>query len=454
MSASQLDVDSSSSRRQPLDSQKNAGADMSMMAFVQPGCPSRFAYQNEHRIKGLNVETLARVFLPTPSWLSTPEYAAIRSDTDSPSTCIFLSLNISIYNQQIIPSEWTEQWFFMVGRVHPFALTWEIERRDGLESEDDNITEYTVPALIVRDHSCQPVFPRTLNSADAFPTIQPIVTFTGPVIGSGRDLLHGNSAAALDDSQLRCCGFVQLSTYICPGIPGKTPFKGFHPFQVFVIFPIHANPWTSLCKKMTERGDSQFQPNALFTCTGKIAGLLDHQIMTHAPAFDQDYIFIVVPDTWTFLDRAMSNQASATLLPTTPKGTVGNPSDYSDALARFTSTKKRKAAQSPASPTPPASSPVHPHILTSSRSLPDPYQTPTKRPRLSPETSTIITACDDQDSPKSDTSSFPSPEDPAGSEMDTEPVNRPGTSVSGSIRPPTSISSRPLRARRPPKNIL
>ncbi|KAM4064177.1 hypothetical protein HRG_007180 [Hirsutella rhossiliensis] len=242
MSASQLNVDTSSSPRQPLDSQKNAGADMSMMAFVQPGCPSRFAYQNEHRVKGLNAETLARVFLPTPSWLSTPEYAAIRSDPDNPSTCIFLSLNISIYNQQIIPSEWTEQWFFMVGRVHPFALTWEIERRDSFESEDDNITEYTIPALIVRDHSYQPVIPRTLGSADAFPAIQPIVSFTGPVIGSGRDLLHGNSAAALDDTQLSCCGFVQLSTFICPGIPGKTPFKGFHPFQLFVIFPIHANP--------------------------------------------------------------------------------------------------------------------------------------------------------------------------------------------------------------------
>ncbi|XP_044714720.1 uncharacterized protein HRG_11755 [Hirsutella rhossiliensis] len=275
------------------------------MAFVQPGCPARFAYQNEHRVKGLNAETLARVFLPTPSWL----------------------LNISIYNQQIISSEWTEQWFFMVGRVHPFALTWEIERRDGLESDDDNITEYTVPALIVRDHSYQP-------SVDTFPTIQPIVSFTGPVIGSGRDLLHGNSAAALDDTQLSCCGFVQLSTFICPGIPGKTPFKGFHPFQVFVIFPIHANPWTSLCKKMTERRDSQFQSNTLFTCTGKIAGLLDHQIMKHAPAFDQDYIFIVVPDTWTFHDKAMSDQASATqLLPTTPKSAVGNPSDYSVALA-------------------------------------------------------------------------------------------------------------------------
>ncbi|KAM4063260.1 hypothetical protein HRG_010194 [Hirsutella rhossiliensis] len=302
----------------------------------------------------------------------------------------------------------------MVGRVHPFALTWEIERRDGLESVDDNITEYTVPALIVRDHSYQPVVTRTLNSVDAFPTIQPIVSFTGPVIGSGRDLLHGNSAAALDDSQLRCCGF-----------------------------------------KMTERHDSQFQPNALFTCTGKITGLLDHQIMKHVPAFDQDYIFIVVPDTWTFLDRAMSNQVSATqLLPTTPKGTVGNPSDYSDELARFTSTKKRKAAQSPAFPTSPASSPVDPLILTSSRSLPDLYQTHTKRPRLSPETSTIITACDDQDSAQSGTSSFLSPEDPAESETDTEPFNHPGTSASGSIRPPASISSRPLRARRPPKNFL
>ncbi|XP_044717329.1 uncharacterized protein HRG_08837 [Hirsutella rhossiliensis] len=327
------------------------------MAFVQPGCPARFAYQNEHRVKGLNAETLARVFLPTPSWLSTPEYAAIRSDTGNPSTCIFFSLNISIYNQQIISSEWTEQWFFM--------------------SDDDNITEYTVPALIVRDHSYQPIVTRTLSSVDTFPTIQPIVSFTGPVIGSGRDLLHGNSAAALDDTQLSCCGF-----------------------------------------KMTERRDSQFQSNTLFTCTGKIAGLLDHQIMKHAPAFDQDYIFIVVPDTWTFHDKAMSDQASATqLLPTTPK---------SASIL----------------------------MLASSRSLPDPYQTPTKRPRLSPETSTIITDCDGQDSPKSDTSSFLSPEDPAESETDTEQVNHQDTSASGSIRPPASISSRPLRARRPPKNIL
>jgi hypothetical protein len=30
-----------------------------------------------------------------------------------------------------------------------------------------------------------------------------------------------------------------------PGNASKTPFRGFHPFQVFIIFPIHANPWSS-----------------------------------------------------------------------------------------------------------------------------------------------------------------------------------------------------------------
>ncbi|KAH7110646.1 hypothetical protein B0J13DRAFT_577645, partial [Dactylonectria estremocensis] len=80
----------------------------------------------------------------------------------------------------------------------------------------------------------------------------------------------------LDDVQLKCCGFVQLTTFLAPGNPDKTPYRGFHPFQVFVIFPIRANPWASLCKKMAERRDTQFQSNVLLTCTGKVAGLLGH----------------------------------------------------------------------------------------------------------------------------------------------------------------------------------
>ncbi|KAF2649658.1 hypothetical protein K491DRAFT_583359, partial [Lophiostoma macrostomum CBS 122681] len=121
-----------------------------------------------------------------------------------------------------------------------------------------------------------------------FLAMPPIVSFAGPILGSGLTLLHGQSTSGLDDTQRKCCGFIQLSTYIAPGNPNKTPFKGFHPFQVFAIFPIHVNPWTSLCKRMADRSDTQFQPNTIFT----------------------DCVFIVVPDTWHFYDKAALESVS------------------------------------------------------------------------------------------------------------------------------------------------
>ncbi|RYC76782.1 hypothetical protein BFJ63_vAg20341, partial [Fusarium oxysporum f. sp. narcissi] len=56
----------------------------------------------------------------------------------------------SVCNQQVAASEWTEQWFFMNGRVHSYALTWEVEQRDGPESDTGAITQYTIPVLIVK----------------------------------------------------------------------------------------------------------------------------------------------------------------------------------------------------------------------------------------------------------------------------------------------------------------
>ncbi|CAI6077744.1 unnamed protein product, partial [Clonostachys chloroleuca] len=270
MSASATTVDGSPQARKPLDSQRGAGGDMSIMFFVQPGCPSRFASADEHRVKGLNAETIARVVLPTPPWLTAPDYSPLRAQPDDSSPSIFFSLNLSIYNQQIDPEDWSNQWFFMAGRVHPFALTWEVNPQDRPEiSADDAFLTYTIPALIVRDQGYQP--------------------FTGNIVGPGHSLLQRELVPALDDVQLRCCGFVQLTTYLAPGNPVKTPFRGFHPFQAFVIFPIRANPWASLCKKMAERRDTHFQNNGLLTCTGKVAGLLDHRLMVQPPGLAQDY---------------------------------------------------------------------------------------------------------------------------------------------------------------------
>ncbi|OAQ57977.1 hypothetical protein VFPFJ_11705 [Purpureocillium lilacinum] len=304
--------------RRPLDSPRGTGGDMSMMFFVQPDCPSRFAHQDDHRVKGLNAETIARILLPPPSWLLSADYAPLRSDAGDAPIPLFFSLNLSIYGQSIVASEWTEEWFFMNGRVHPYALAWEVAQHDGLESDTGGTLLYTMPALIVRDQGYQPILPRLLASSSNFPCVPPVVSFTGPVVGSGQSLLRQGLLPGLDATQLKCCGFVQLSSYLTPGNLDKTPFKGFHPFQVFVIFPIHANPWTILCKKMAERRDSHFQTNIHFTCTGKVAGLLDHRLMVQPPGSDRDYVFIVVPDSWTFLDKATTATTYTALVPTKP----------------------------------------------------------------------------------------------------------------------------------------
>ena len=158
---------------------------------------------------------------------------------------------------------------------------------------------------------------RKFDTTDTFPTVPPIVSFTGLVIGPGRTLLDAEVVPGLGDIQLKCCGFIQLSTYLAPGNPTKTPFKGFHPFQVFVIFPIHAIPWSSLCKRMVERQETHFQPNTLFSCTGKVVGFLDHRVMIHPPQ-RQDYVFTVVPDTWYFHDRTGRDSISTLPAVTTP----------------------------------------------------------------------------------------------------------------------------------------
>ncbi|KAJ3453596.1 hypothetical protein MRS44_017843 [Fusarium solani] len=277
MSSSSPVAHASPHLRKPLDTQRDTGGDMSMMFFAQPDCPFRFAHQDQHRIKGLNAETLASIFLPPPSWLLAAEYASLRSDVDDSPKSIFFSLNLSIYNQPIDASEWVEQWFFMNGRVHPYALAWEVKQLDGLESDAGRTLLYTMPALIVRDQGYQPVLPWPFASMDSFPCVPPVVSFAGTITGPGHSLLRQDLLPGLDPTQLKCCGFIQLSTYLSPGNPDKTQFRGFHPFQVFVIFPIHTNPWAILCKKMAKRRDSQFQPNAQFTCTGKVAGLLDHR---------------------------------------------------------------------------------------------------------------------------------------------------------------------------------
>jgi hypothetical protein len=203
------------------------------------------------------------------------------------------------------------------------------------------------------------------GSVDELPLPSPIVTFMGPILGPGTELLQDdNLISGIDESQRKCCGFVQLSTYITPGDPSKTPFRGFHPFQVFVIFPLHVVPWTFLCEKMAARHNTQFQPNALFSCTGKVVGLLNHNLMVTPPPSPRDHVFIVVPDTWSFPERY-----NHTVLPPPALNTSGKE-------AR-TESLNRSQFMSPSKPTP--------GPLTTPPSNPAQKR---KRPTTTPETGT------------------------------------------------------------------
>ncbi|KAM4063607.1 hypothetical protein HRG_014051 [Hirsutella rhossiliensis] len=277
--------------RKPLGSSKGAGSDMSMMFFAQPDCPARFAHHDEHRIRGLNAEAIARVLLPVPSWLLEADYAPLRAEGDDLGPSLFFSLNLSIYGQPIVDTDWSEQWFFMSGRVHPYALAWEVERRDGLEAGPDDTVLYTVPALIVRDQGYQPVLPRSLASGGQFPSTPPVVSFHGVIAGPGLDLLRGDFLPGLGPDQLRCCGFVRLTTYITPGLPDRIPLRATTP----------------------SRPNSSFLPGVPLPALER-SSAFSTTVLCSAPGSERDYVFIVVPDSWNFVDRP-SAAASASASP-------------------------------------------------------------------------------------------------------------------------------------------
>ena len=59
-----------------------------------------------------------------------------------------------MYQQTLVASEWEDIWFFIYGRVHPYTLTWEVKLDDSQATGDD-LANYTIPALIVRDQGYQ-----------------------------------------------------------------------------------------------------------------------------------------------------------------------------------------------------------------------------------------------------------------------------------------------------------
>lgn len=144
--------------RVTLDSQGSSIGPMTMMCFTRLQLLKRFSSPEKQQVKGLNYETIISVHIPQPAWINNTEYTALQpqnTDDSDDANCANFSLNLSIYNQTVTPSDWNDMWFFLSGQVHPYALTWEVEADDNTESNSE-VFNYTIAPFIVRDLGYQP----------------------------------------------------------------------------------------------------------------------------------------------------------------------------------------------------------------------------------------------------------------------------------------------------------
>ncbi|KAH6955650.1 hypothetical protein BKA56DRAFT_681438 [Ilyonectria sp. MPI-CAGE-AT-0026] len=103
------------------------------------------------------MKLLAGFFFPPPPYMTLPEYSVLRPEgSRSPDPLpIYFSLNLSVYNQQIVESEWQNQWFHFTGKVHPYALEWVLREPDVFGDEDGDGEVYKVPVVLIRDFGYQ-----------------------------------------------------------------------------------------------------------------------------------------------------------------------------------------------------------------------------------------------------------------------------------------------------------
>jgi hypothetical protein len=77
----------------------------------------------------------------------------------------------------------------------------------------------------------------------------------------------------------------------------------------------------------------------MFSCTGRVVALLKPQLMIHPPQLPQDLVLMVVPDTWSFLERPLRDSASAFTQMASAKPSCSDP------RSKFMTPVKRNAGQ-------------------------------------------------------------------------------------------------------------
>ncbi|KAF2186115.1 hypothetical protein K469DRAFT_687510 [Zopfia rhizophila CBS 207.26] len=176
----------------------------------------------------------------------------------------------------------------------------------------------------------------------------------------------------------------------------------------------------------------------------------------HPPQLPQDYVFIVVPDSWSFLEKSSRDSLS-----TSPPTTTSAKRSSSDPRSKFMSPAKRKSDQLSDPVTPKASSDNRAHMTTPSWDMSDTHTSP---PPKRPHTDHILQKSVHKDSsptitlyePSTTPSSTPTH---AANLLRTKPINTSATNLVPYSTPQAPVLStddrnRPHRNRQPTKKVL
>lgn len=159
----------------------------------------------------------------------------------------------------------------------------------------------SVPLLCLPGISISPrYFPSRSGEQQFFPTIPSYTSFAGPV-----DISTFKLRPNIDwpEGQEKACCFVKLGTYIMPEKDTLPPFKGIHPFHVFVFFPLLQQPWASMCAWMKKpSANGPFTSRTWLSVSGLIVGILNRNLLQEGPDNGDDCpILIITPDTFEII---------------------------------------------------------------------------------------------------------------------------------------------------------
>jgi hypothetical protein len=233
--------------------------------------------------------------------------------------------------------EWENQWFFFDIQLHPYQLRFRRRVEDGAESAVGGWEDSYAKLAQVRGQMCVQAYVdaqfgsttvaetqahksgvrkltdtafsisiRPLRLAnDCLPTMAPRATFHGPVDTTTFHI----KAGSLSNDQLKCCGFIQCSTYLVPPRDKDPTFRGGQMFHILAYMPHDQQPWKSRVDWMKSSPEGGFASRKWMYGRGSIVGVLNPALLEEELQPGQD-ILVVLVDEFSFTSKAMFDGAT------------------------------------------------------------------------------------------------------------------------------------------------